>query len=120
MCSLFCILDVVGDPVAQRQQAIQHFRADMSIAYDTNLNLFYKMVWMLEEGMDATMDIAGLKARLNESYRFISERGVHLHGGVGTTREFNVGIFYRRAKAAEFAMGDTDYSLELVARGLGM
>jgi len=101
-------------------QAIQHFMADMLIAYDTSINLFYKMVWKIEEGMDATMDIAGLKARLNEAYKFISERGVHIHGAVGTTREYNVGIFYRRAKAAEFAMGDTDYHLELVAQGMGM
>ena len=26
MCSLFCILDVVGDAASQRQQAIQHSR----------------------------------------------------------------------------------------------
>ncbi|MBW1848981.1 MAG: acyl-CoA/acyl-ACP dehydrogenase [Deltaproteobacteria bacterium] len=101
-------------------QAIQHFMADMLIAYDTSINLFYKMVWMVEEGMDATMDISGLKARLNEAYKFISERGVHIHGGVGTTREYDVGIFYLRAKAAEFAMGDTDYHLEQVAQGMGM
>jgi len=101
-------------------QAIQHFMADMLIAYDTSINLFYKMVWKVEEGMDADMDIAGLKARLNEAYKFISERGVHIHGGVGTTREYDVGIFYRRAKAAEFSMGDTDYHLELVAQGMGM
>ena len=109
-----------GKPIGG-QQAIQHFMADMSIAYDTNLNLYYKMVWMLDEGMDdAAFEIAGLKARLNEGYKFISERGVHLHGGIGTTREYDVGIFYRRSKAAEFAMGDTDYNLELVAQGLGM
>lgn len=101
-------------------QAIQHFMADMQLAYDTSVNLFYKLVWKLEEKMEAAMDVAGLKAKLNEDYKFISERGVHIHGGIGTTREYDVGIFYRRAKAAEFAMGDTDFHLEKVAQGLGL
>ncbi len=108
-----------GTPIGANQ-AIQHFMADMLIAYDTGSNLFNKIVWMVEEGMDAAMDVAGLKAKLNEDYKFISERGVHLHGGIGTTREYDVGIFYRRAKAAEFAMGDTDFHLEKVAVGMGM
>ncbi|MCP4754576.1 MAG: acyl-CoA dehydrogenase [Proteobacteria bacterium] len=101
-------------------QAIQHFMADMQMAYDSSLNLFYKAVWKIEEDMDAAMDVAGLKAKLNEDYKFISERGVHIHGGIGTTREYDVGIFYRRAKTSEFAMGDTDYHLEKVAQGMGM
>jgi len=101
-------------------QAVQHFMADMQLAYDTSINLFYKVAWMVEEGMDAAADVSGLKAKLNEDYRFISERAVHIHGAIGTTREYDVGIFYRRAKASEFAMGDTDHHLEKVAQGMGM
>ena len=45
-------------------------------------------------------------------------RAVQIHGGIGTTREFNIGLFYRRAKAFEYVLGDTDYHYESVACAL--
>lgn len=101
-------------------QAIQHFMADMQLAYDTSINLYYKVAWMVDEGMEASKEVSALKAKVNEDCKFISERGVHIHGAIGTTREYDVGLFYRRAKASEFAMGDSDYHLEKVAQGMGM
>ncbi len=101
-------------------QAIQHFMADMKLGYDSCLNYFYKIAWMIDEDMDCSQDVSALKARLNETYQFIGDRGVQIHGGIGTTREFNIGLFYRRAKAFEFMMGDSDYHYEKVAQALGL
>ncbi|MFC1886032.1 hypothetical protein ACFLZM_03130 [Thermodesulfobacteriota bacterium] len=39
--------------------------------------------------------------------KFISERGVQIHGGIGTTQEGDVGLYYRKAKANEYICGDT-------------
>jgi alkylation response protein AidB-like acyl-CoA dehydrogenase len=108
-----------GVPIGA-QQIIQHYLADMQIAYDTSINLFYKVAWMIDEGMDFSMDASALKGRLNEMYNFIADKAVQIHGGVGTTREFNVGLFFRRAKAFELMMGDTQYHYERVAQGLGL
>jgi len=122
-------IDMTADYAKQRvqyekpiggYQAIQHYMANMLLAYDTSINYLHKVVWMIDEGMDATLEASALKAQVNEKYKFISERGVQIHGGVGTTREFNIGLFYRRAKAAEYVMGDTDYHYEKVANALGM
>ncbi len=101
-------------------QAIQHFLADMQLAYDTAFSYLYKVAWMVDEGMDTTREISALKAKVNENYKFISERCVHIHGGVGTTREYDVGLFYRRAKAFEFVMGDTEHHNEKLAQALGL
>lgn len=101
-------------------QAIQHYLADMKIAYDTSLYYLHKVAWMIDQGMDATKEISALKAQVNEKYKFITERGVQIHGGVGTTREFNIGLFYRRAKAFEYILGDTDYHYEKIAAALEM
>jgi alkylation response protein AidB-like acyl-CoA dehydrogenase len=101
-------------------QAIQHYMANMLLGYDTTCNYLYKVVWMADEGMDITKEIHALKAHANEQYKFITERGVQIHGGVGTTREFNIGLFYRRAKASEYVLGDTDYHHEKLAAALGM
>jgi alkylation response protein AidB-like acyl-CoA dehydrogenase len=108
-----------GVPIGA-QQSIQHYMADMKVAYDTNINYFYKISWMIDEGVDFSRDASALKARLNEQYNIIADRAVQIHGGVGTTREFNVGLFYRRAKACELTLGDTEHHYENVAQALGL
>jgi alkylation response protein AidB-like acyl-CoA dehydrogenase len=89
-------------------QIIQHYMANMLLGYDTSFNYLYKVAWMIDEDMKCAKEASALKAQVNEQYKFITERSVQIHGGVGTTREFNPGLFYRRAKAFEFAEGDTD------------
>ncbi len=108
-----------GVPIGA-QQSIQHYLADMQIAYDTCINLFYKVAWMVDEGIDFSTDVSALKGRLNEMYNFIADRAVQIHGGVGTTREFDIGLYFRRAKAYELMLGDSQYHYERVAQGLGL
>lgn len=88
-------------------QAIQHYIANMMIAYDTNVNYLYWTISKIDSGEDFALDAYSLKANVNDAYRFISERGVHIHGGIGTTREGDAGLFYRKSKASEFVCGDT-------------
>jgi len=101
-------------------QAIQHYMANMQLAYDTTLYYYHKVVWMIDEGLDVTREISALKAQVNEKFKFITERAVQIHGGIGTTREFNIGLFYRRAKAFEYVMGDTDYHYAKLAKALDL
>lgn len=101
-------------------QAIQHYMADMRVAYDTSIYYLHKVVWMLDQGMDAAKEVSALKAQVNEQFKFITERAVQIHGGIGTTREFNVGLFYRRAKAFEYILGDTDFHMDKLADALGL
>lgn len=101
-------------------QAIQHYMANMRVAYDTSIYYLHKVVWMLDQGMDASKEVSALKAQVNEQFKFITERAVQIHGGIGTTREFNIGLFYRRAKAFEYILGDTDYHMDKLADALGM
>lgn len=99
-------------------QAIQHYMANMKLAYDTSYNYLYEAAWMVDEGMDASLVSSVLKAQVNEKYKFITERAVQIHGGIGTTREFDIGLFYRRAKAYEFMLGDTPYHYERIANAI--
>jgi alkylation response protein AidB-like acyl-CoA dehydrogenase len=45
---------------------------------------------------------------------------VQCHGAIGTTRDHDIGLYYRRAKSGELAFGDTDFQKELVAQKLGL
>ena len=99
-------------------QAIQHYMANMLLAYDTAYNYLYRVVCMIDEGEDFTTPASIVKACSNENFKFISERAVQIHGGIGTTREHDIGLFYRKAKAYEFMFGDTDYHYEKIAQHL--
>ena len=108
-----------GQPIGG-YQILQHYMANMLLGYDTSFNYLYKVTWMIDQGKDCALEVSALKAQLNEKLKFITERAVQIHGGVGTTREFDIGLFYRRAKSHEYILGDTDYHYEQVAKGLGL
>jgi alkylation response protein AidB-like acyl-CoA dehydrogenase len=99
-------------------QAIQHYMANMRVAYDTSIYYLHKVAWMVDQGMEARKEVSALKAQVNEQYKFITDRAVQIHGGIGTTREFDIGLFYRRAKACEPVLGDTDYHIDKLAQVL--
>ncbi|MBU4318005.1 MAG: acyl-CoA/acyl-ACP dehydrogenase [Proteobacteria bacterium] len=96
-------------------QIIQHYMANMSIAYDTIYNYLLRVAWMVDAGEDVTLSASVLKAKTNENFKFIVDRAVQIHGGIGTTREYNAALFFRKAKAWEFVCGDTDFHTDKVA-----
>ena len=101
-------------------QALQHIMADMWIVTQTSRYLVYQAAWMESEGMPCAMEVAMAKAYVNETYKWVTDRAVTLHGGIGTSREHDVGLYYRRAKAADVAFGGTDFQRELVAQRIGL
>ncbi|MBW2091282.1 MAG: acyl-CoA/acyl-ACP dehydrogenase [Deltaproteobacteria bacterium] len=116
-------IDITADYAKEREQygkpiggfqIIQHYMANMLIEYDTSYNYLYRVACMIDEGEDFVQDAYALKACVNEAYKFISERAVQIHGGIGTTREGDIGLFYRKAKSCEYMCGDTDYHYEKI------
>ncbi len=104
-------------------QIIQHYMANMLIRYDVASNYLYQVAWMVDEGMDFETEASALKACANEAFKFISERAVQIHGGIGTSREADIGLFYRKAKSYEYICGDTETHYQkvmdnLLARGI--
>lgn len=103
-----------GKPIGG-YQAIQHYMANMLLAYDTCSNYLYRVTCMIDEGEDFATEASALKATVNEGFNYVSERAVQIHGGIGTTREADVALFYRRSKSYEANCGGTSYHNEKVA-----
>jgi len=106
-----------GNPIGG-YQAIQHFMANMLLSYDTSVNYLYKVACMIDEGEDFARDASALKASANESFRYVTEKGVKIHGGIGTTREADIALFFRRAPAYGLMCGSTPYHYEQIAEKL--
>jgi len=101
-------------------QALQHIMSDMWIYTQTAKYLVYQVAWMESDGMPCEMEAAMAKSYVNESYKWVTEKAVSLHGGIGTSREHDTGLYYRRAKAADTAFGDTDFQRETIAGKIGL
>ena len=99
-------------------QVIQHYLANMLLAHDTANSYLYQVASMVDSGEDFSTAASALKAAVNENYKFVSERAVQIHGGIGTSREHDIGLFYRRAKSYESRCGSTDLHYEKVMKGL--
>jgi len=106
-----------GNPIGG-YQAIQHFMANMLLAYDTSSNYLYAVTRMIEDGEDFERDASALKAHVNENFRYVTERAVKIHGGIGTTREADVALFFRRAHTFSLTCGSSAYHYERVAENL--
>jgi alkylation response protein AidB-like acyl-CoA dehydrogenase len=101
-------------------QALQHKMSDMWIALGTSKYLLYEAAWKESEGEPSSKEASMTKAYINEAYKLITALGVKLHGGIGTSSDHDVPLYYRRAKAADTVYGSTDYHRELVAQQIGM
>jgi len=108
-----------GRPIGSFQ-GIQWYLADMLTALNTSKELVYRTAWAFDTGQpEAGELIATSKAWVSEQYKWVSERGVQIHGGIGTTRDHDVALYYRRAKVADMTFGDADFHKENVARAIG-
>lgn len=101
-------------------QIIQHYMADMSIDVDSARVSLHKAAWMLSEGIPCRKEIAVIKGWLSEAYRRVTAQSHQIHGAIGFTKDHDLELYFRRAKAAELYFGDADFQREIVAQELGM
>jgi alkylation response protein AidB-like acyl-CoA dehydrogenase len=101
-------------------QAIQHKLADMLIDVEAVQYLLYQAAWGIDVGSPSPWQISVAKAKANEAYQRICIEAIAAHGAIGYTMDHDIGLYYRRVKAAQFAAGDTGWHREVIAAGLGL
>ena len=96
-------------------QAISHYLADASTAVEGGTVLVYEAAWSLAEGRD----IAGLapmaKMFACQTFRDVTAMGEQVFGGVGFTLEYDIQLYFRRAKALQIGWLDDPALSELIA-----
>jgi alkylation response protein AidB-like acyl-CoA dehydrogenase len=110
---------VYGRPIADFQ-AIQYYLVNMWINTETSKNITYEVAWTLGENLPCTKDVSIAKAYVSEAFKFVTERGVQIHGAIGTTRDHDMGLYYRRAWAWDPVFGDADFHREIIAQEIGL
>lgn len=101
-------------------QAIQHHCANMAVDVDGSRFIAYEAIWRLGEGLEAATEVAMAKAWVSDAYQRVCTLGHQIHGAIGYTKEYDMQLYFRHAKASELAFGDGDYHREKVAQKLGL
>jgi alkylation response protein AidB-like acyl-CoA dehydrogenase len=109
-----------GRPIGSFQ-AVKHKCADMMLLVESARSAAYYAAWVASAGGDELPVVASLaKAYCSDAFFRCAAESVQIHGGVGFTWEYDVHLFFKRAKSTETMLGDPAYHRELVARRIGL
>ncbi len=109
-----------GRPIGSFQ-AIKHKCADMMVAVESARSAVYYAACVAAEDGDELAVCASLaQAYCSDTYFRCAADAIQIHGGVGFTWEYDVHLYFKRAKSSESFLGDPAYHRELVAREIGL
>jgi len=109
-----------GRPIGSFQ-AIQHKCADMMIAVEAARSGVYWAACLAAEGApDFPIASSLAKCTASEAFFRCAAESIQIHGGVGFTWEYDVHLYFKRARSSESLLGHPAWHRERVARHLGL
>jgi acyl-CoA dehydrogenase len=98
-------------------QALQHRAARMYANLELARGVVLKALRALDEGDRAASALASLaKGTLTKTARDVLNEATQMHGGIGVTDDFDIGLFFKRARVAGDTFGDDYFQRERLAR----
>ena len=121
-------LDIAVGHVTQREQfgvpiatfqTVAHRLADLATAVDGARLLVHKAAWAHDEGDAGAPTLAAMAFLFAaETAERAAGDSLHLHGGYGFTLEYDIQLFYRRAKAWPLVAGSPRREIQDLAAAL--
>ncbi|MEY2569965.1 MAG: hypothetical protein QOE63_315 [Acidimicrobiaceae bacterium] len=100
-------------------QAVAHPLADALVAKDGGQLLVWEACWALETGEPRGAALASMAfVFAAENAYEAAQHSLHIHGGYGFTAEYDIQLYYRRAKAWATAFADPRRELQVIGAQL--
>jgi len=99
-------------------QSISHYLADAATALDGATTLVHEAAWARDSGRSVERLAPMAKLFACETFRDITAMAQQVFGGIGFTVEFDIQLYFRRAKQLQVSWWDAPYLEELVARAV--
>jgi len=96
-------------------QAISHYLADAATNVSGGSTLVYEAAWARDEGRSIERLAPMAKLFACQTYRDLTAMAEQVWGGVGFTIEYDIQLYFRRAKQLQLSWLDTRALEELVA-----
>lgn len=113
-------------------QSIKHKAADMMTKAESAKSIAYYAACIAQEALAVAMGTGGdaelaaelpeaasiAKAYCSEAFYFNAGSGLQMHGGVGFTWEYDIQLYFKRAKSTETLLGNAVWHREQLAKML--
>ena len=106
-------------------QAVKHQAADMMVAAESAKSAIYYAGCVAHEamhggplGVELAEAASIAKAQCSAAFFANASTAIQLHGGVGFTWEYDVHLYFKRAKSSEILFGNAQYHRERLAKML--
>jgi alkylation response protein AidB-like acyl-CoA dehydrogenase len=103
-------------------QAVKHKCADVMVKVESSRSALYYAACVADEYLAGRTSLAALQeaasianAYASEASFFAAGTGIQLHGGVGITAEYDIQLFFKRARALESYLGLPHWHRERIA-----
>ena len=97
-------------------QALQHRAAEMYSELElTKSSVIAACVAADEKSNDLRRMASLAKFKAGETNHLVTNEAVQMHGGVGVTDEYDVGLYLKRARVTEQIFGNSEYHLDRYA-----
>ena len=103
-----------GKPIGAFQ-SIAHYLADRQTELDGARTLVHHAAWARATGRPAARHAAMAKLHACSMLRDLTATAQQIFGGVGFTLEYDIQLYFRRAKAVQIGWWDDRYLEELIA-----
>jgi alkylation response protein AidB-like acyl-CoA dehydrogenase len=98
-------------------QALQHRAAHLYSEMEVTRSIVYKAQQLLDDGDPrAEMFVAVAKAKAGNSCNLAVREGVQMHGGMGMTDAFDIGLYMKRDRGLNEFFGDARFHADRVAQ----
>jgi acyl-CoA dehydrogenase len=97
-------------------QALQHRAAELYIDIELTRALVLGALQAMDENSaKAPLIVAQAKAHACTTAKRAVQEGVQMHGGIGMTDEFDIGLYMKRARTLQELLGDAGFHADRVA-----
>ncbi len=101
-------------------QALQHRAAEMYTEMELARSCVYAALSALDSDQPDVPTICAMtKAKLGEVAKRVGLEGIQMHGGVGMTDEYDIGLYLKRIRVLQELLGDEHYHAHRLARAKG-
>ena len=108
-----------GVPVGSFQ-ALQHRASHLYAEIEVARSAVLATLSALDEGhADAGIYAMIAKAKLGEVAKLAALEGVQMHGGVGMTDEYDIGLYLKRIRVLQELLGDANFQADQLAAARG-
>jgi alkylation response protein AidB-like acyl-CoA dehydrogenase len=118
-------MDMTVDYLKQRKQfgrligefqALQHRAAHLYSELEIARAATLKAQQLFDEDGDAELMASVAKAKAGRASTLAVQEGVQMHGGIGMTDEYDIGLYMKRDRVLNELLGDPNYHADKVAK----